>query len=377
MGHSAGFPTEDSPTWWEVWLRRRDGHEVMRFRQFGDAVGIDIGSEALGFSDRIVILVRATASQLSRGLDVLDDIAELRRPREPAGLIALEAAADQAEWAEQLADRINEAPKGSPAACVVDTGVHQAHPVLTNSLDNADCHTCDPTWGVHDTFGHGTEMAGLALLGDVGAAVVTGAPINLRHRLESVKLLPRPYVNPPHLWGALTATATSLVEIQAPGRRRAFAMAVTAPPDAAANQQAQQIVVGQPSSWSAAVDALAAGLGVAVLDDGMVFLDEEEEDRERRLLLISAGNVDMFEDAYLDRSDIEPIEDPGQSWNALTVGAFTEADTIDPSEIGYDGWTTCPEANCRHTVSDLGRVPSTMADQTGSRLRGRQCRTVA
>ena len=28
-------------------------------------------------------------------------------------------------------------------------------------------------------------------------------------------------------------------------------MAVTAPPDAAADQQAQQIVVGQPSSWSA------------------------------------------------------------------------------------------------------------------------------
>ena len=65
-----------------------------------------------------------------------------------------------------------------------------------------------------------------------------------------------------------------------------------------------------------------------------------KEDRERRLLLISAGNVDTFEDAYLDRSDTEPIEDPGQSWNALTVGAFTEADTIDPSEIGYEGWTT-------------------------------------
>ena len=114
----ADFPTDDSPIWWEVWLRRRDGHEAMRFRQFGDAVGVDIGSEALGFADRTVILVRATASQLSRALDVLDDIAELRRPREPAGLIALEAAADQAEWAEQLGDRINEASKDSPAAVV-------------------------------------------------------------------------------------------------------------------------------------------------------------------------------------------------------------------------------------------------------------------
>jgi hypothetical protein len=147
---SGEFPSDDNEAWWEVWLRRRDGDEVARLRQFGHEAGVEIGAEALGFSDRAVILVRATANQLSRALDVLDDIAELRRPREPAGLIALEQAADQAEWTEQLASRTNTAPSGSPAACVVDTGVHRAHPLLAPSLDTADCHTCEPNWGIHD-----------------------------------------------------------------------------------------------------------------------------------------------------------------------------------------------------------------------------------
>ena len=332
------FPSGDAPVWWEVWLRRRDDEEVVRLRQFGEAAGVEVGVEALGFTDRLVVLVRATASQLARALDVLDDIAELRSPREPAEIIAMEQAADQADWVAQLASRTNAAPEGTPTACVVDTGVHQAHPLLQSSLDVADCHTCDPMWGVADRYGHGTEMAGLALFGDVGAAVVSGAPVRLRHRLESVKLLPRPNVNPPHLWGALTATAASLVEIQAPDRPRAFGMAVSANRDPASESPAERIMLGQPSSWSAAVDALAAGLAIAPTNDGMVYLDEGK-DRKRRLFLLAAGNVDLFEDAYLDRSDVEPIEDPGQAWNSLTIGAYTEKETIDPSEVGYGGWT--------------------------------------
>ena len=183
-------------------------------------------------------------------------------------------------------------------------------------------------------------MAGLALYGDVGAAIVSGGPIHLRHRLESVKIMQLPGTNPPHLWGALTATATSTVEIQAPTRRRAFGMAVSAEREVAGDAEAERIMLGQPTSWSAAVDALAAGLGIDVTEDGMVFLDEEEE-RERRLFLLAAGNVesDAWQDAYLDRSDVEPVEDPGQAWNALTIGAYTEAVTFDDHEPGYEGWT--------------------------------------
>ena len=334
----AEFPVGDDAVWWEVWLRRRDGHEVERLNQFAEATGAEVGAQTLGFSDRLVVLVRASRTQLSRALNVLDDVAELRRPKEAAGLVALEPAAEQAEWVDQLVSRTTAAAPTVPAACIVDTGVHQGHPLLSGSLLPTDCHTCDPMWGLDVRHGHGTEMAGLALYGDVGAAVVSGSSIHLRHRLESVKIMQRPGTNPPHLWGALTATATSAVEIQAPTRRRAFGMALSAEREVAGDAEAERIMLGQPTSWSAAVDALAAGLSIDVTEDGMVFLDEDEE-RERRLFLLAAGNVDTFEDGYLERSDVEPIEDPGQAWNALTIGAYTEAVTFDDHEAGYEGWT--------------------------------------
>jgi hypothetical protein len=335
---AAEFPGEDESVWWEIWMRRRDGEEVQRLRAFGDGAGLQVGAEALAFSDRVVALVQATAAQLGRALDVLDDVAELRRPKEPAGIITLEPAADQADWVADLAGRTTPAPANAPAACVVDTGAHQPHPLLSASLDPADCHACDPNWGVEDRNGHGTEMAGLALYGDLGQAAVSARPVHLRHRLESVKLLPGPNVNPPHLWGALTATATSTVEVQAPSRRRAFGMAVTADRDPSIDLDAERIMFGQPSSWSAAVDALAAGLAIETTPDGMVYLDEGS-DRERRLFLIAAGNVDEWGDGYLDRCDVEPVEDPGQAWNGLTVGAYTELDVISPAETGYQDWT--------------------------------------
>jgi len=337
------FPQTADAVWWEVWLRRRDGHEFDRLRSFAERAGAEVRAHTLAFPDRLVALVRATREQLSTAVEVLDDIAELRAPREPAELLALEPAAEQADWVDDLAARTYPAPPSAPAACVVDTGVHQSHPLLAGSLGAADCHTCDPAWGSEDRDGHGTEMAGLALYGDLGTAVLSGLEVRLRHRLESVKLLPRPHVNPPELWGALTADATSRVEVQEPRRRRAFCVTSTAVGDPIPPGTEHRIVVGQPSSWSAAIDALAAGFSIATSEEGMVFLDEGDT-ASRRLFLLSAGNVSAWEDGYLTRCDLEPIEDPAQAWNAVTVGAFTELVHIDPGERGYDGWTPLAEA---------------------------------
>jgi Subtilase family len=330
------FPTTDEPVWWEVWLRRRDNHEAQRIRSFAERRQLQVGPSTLFFADRVVLLVRASRTDLAGGLDLLDDLAELRRPRTSAEFIALEPAADQTDWVDDLASRLRAPPDGSPAACIVDTGVDHGHPLLSPALDLADCHACDPTWNTNDHHGHGTEMAGLALFGDLGDAIASQAPIPLRHRLESVKFLPVTGSNPPELYGAITATASSLVEIAAPTRRRVFAIATTT--DGETADGARSINVGQPSSWSAAVDALAAGLAIDVTDDGMVFLDPDDGSSSR-LFVVAAGNIDEFSDDYLTRCDLEPIEDPAQAWNALTVGAYTELTELDHAEIGYDKWT--------------------------------------
>jgi hypothetical protein len=330
------FPRADDPVWWEVWLRRREG-VTDRFRTFIAAVGGQVGDRVLGFRDRVVMLARTSAADLARAVDVLDDLAELRKPRGLAEMLSIEPPAEQAEWVEDLRSRTVPPPSECPAACILDTGVHQPHPLLAHSLVAEDCHACDPTWGTGDHSGHGTEMAGLALYGDLGFVAFSPAEVRLRHRLESVKFLPATGSNPPELWGAFTATAASLVEIEVPERRRVFSVATTAPA-VGQSEGAPPRIVGQPSSWSAAIDALAAGLEIDVTETGLVFLGEAEQ-LSQRLFLLAAGNVRTWDDDHLARSDVEPIEDPGQAWNALTIGACTDLTTISTDEVGYDGWS--------------------------------------
>jgi hypothetical protein len=320
------YPADDEIVWWEVWLRRHDGLELERLHEFAGHFGLDVGPRRLEFDDRIVTLVRATPHELSSSLDILNDFAEVRRAQETASIFEDMTPAERAEWAVELAERLVPPDPDAPVACILDTGVNWGHPLLTIGLSEADCHTVEPNWGSHDHDGHGTEMAGLALLGDLTPLLATAHLVRLKHSLESVKILPPHGSNDPELYGAITAEATSRVEVQAPKRRRCFSLAVTAP----GNRH-----FGQPTSWSAAIDALAVGRSFDPSTSGLVYLDDGLA-AERRLLLVSAGNVKQFGENHLDRSDLEPIQDPGQAWNALTVGAYTNKSTIThPTWNGY------------------------------------------
>ena len=155
----------------------------------------------------------------------------------------------------------------------------------------------DPNWGSHDDggcpgqVGHGTEMAGLAAYGDLTNVLISVAAVNMRHRLESVKILLPRGSNPPQLYGAITAQGVALLEINAPDRLRVFSLAVTA---------TDQRDRGQPTSWSAAIDALAAGRSFDPTTQGLVYLDAAEAEAHR-LFVVSAGNVqpEMIEPAHL------------------------------------------------------------------------------
>ena len=324
------FPAPAEVVWWEVWLRRSDGHELERLAAFAQAADFKVADRRLVFDTRIIVLVKASAAQLSSALDIIDDLAELRSARTASQFFDQLQPAEQAEWVAELIDRSTYADPGAPSVCVLDTGVNRGHQLLEPALSDDDVHACEPGWGAHDHDGHGTEMAGLALFGDLGAALGGGSPILMGHRLESVKVLPPVGDNDPDLYGAITADAASRVEIQAPDRRRVFSLAVTAASDP---------VPGAPTSWSASVDALAAGRQFAPASGELRYIDEGSNDAHR-LFLISGGNVRDGYDAaaYLDRCDLEAVEDPAQAWNALTVGAFTELDDLTPHGADFDGW---------------------------------------
>jgi hypothetical protein len=329
------YPAEAETIWWEVWLRRHDGRELERFLEFAEQVGLEIGDRRLGFDDCIVILARGTATQLSASLDVLNDLAEVRKAKESSALFIDAAPEEQVDLVDGLKQRVTPAPNDAPAVCILDTGVTRAHPLLEDVIAPADAMAVDPAWGGHDdgggaaNMGHGTEMAGLAAYGDLASHLASEAPVQMRHRLESVKILPPAGANPPELYGAVTAQAVTRPEINAPQRPRIFSMAVTA---------TDERDRGQPSSWSTAIDALAVGRVFDPATQGLVYLDEAEEGAHR-LFILSAGNVapDNFQRDHLGRSDVEAVHDPAHAWNALTVGACTDKSAIgDPT---WNGWS--------------------------------------
>lgn len=317
------FPSAGEASWWEIWLRRdATARPDSAFRRFAEAADIQVQEGALAFPDRVVVLARATPAQLSASIDVLGTMAELRAPRELADFFDELPAGDQAGWIEDLLQRVDAAPSevDPPAVCLLDTGIQHAHPLLTASIDAVDVHTLHDDNGVDDR-GHGTEMAGLALYGDQLADHLAGkGAVGLSHRLESVKILPHPpRFNDPLHYGRITAAAVAYPEIVAPDRRRSFSMAVTVDRPTGRN-------FGQPTSWSAAVDAVAAGRSIVTTDTGITYLDDGGPEFSR-LILVSAGNIGPhYQLNHLAESDTSPILDPAHAWNALTVGAHTELD---------------------------------------------------
>ena len=304
--------------WWEVWLR--DGRREV-FERVAQAINIVVKAHAVHFPEREVLLAMSDVATLDRLVAHSDVVAELRLAKDtPAFFMGL-GGAEQRAWTDDVLNRLT-APEGSNiAVCLLDSGVRRTHPLIMPALAAADCHTINPAWGVDDTAawqGHGTRMAGLTLYGDLVPVLASDQPVELPYRLESVRILP-PAAGPPNnpdLYGAITGEAIARAEIQAPQRRRAVAMAVTSTSPAR----------GRPSSWSAAVDQLCF------------------EEASQRLIILSAGNihVDLMPADHLVRNDVEPIEDPAQAWNALTVGAFTEK--VDIADSAFAGYTTIAPA---------------------------------
>ncbi|MEO5331200.1 MAG: S8 family peptidase [Magnetococcus sp. YQC-5] len=308
-------PTDDESIWWEVWLTVRGVGDTTRrrFRTLAETIGFTVAPGDLCFLERTVLLMYGSKGKIKGSLMLLNSITELRRAKETAEFFDALPQQEQRAWVDDLLTRTNfSTRKDRPYVCILDTGVNRGHPLLTPALDLADLHTVNPSWGVTDNHRHGTEMAGLALFGDLTDAMETNAIIHIPHRLESVKLLRREGDNAMQNYGHLTTDAVAQPEIQTPERNRLFSMAVTASDDRDR---------GRPSAWSAAIDQIAA--------------DALNDWPTPRLMVVSAGNVeqDSWPD-YPNSNATDGIHDPGQAWNALTVGAYTEKTNIVGEDLG-------------------------------------------
>lgn len=309
------YPAANTVITWEVWLRRPvagEASSIERVRNGAEDFGYEVISNDLTFVDRTVVLTRGTREQLSRSAEVLGVIAEVRKAKVTADFYSTQAAAAQHELADGLVARLGQLAANSPVVGLLDTGVNHGHPLLSPIMSDDDVQELKPGWGGHDTYlhGHGTQMAGLAIYGDLTDVLDGEGPIELTHGVQSLKLIHLPDPHRPDLYGTVTIEGISRLEVEGL-RRKVYCLAITA--DARDR--------GRPSSWSAAIDNLAFG----------------SINETPRLIVIAAGNTGPGDRVlYPAYNETASIQDPAQAWNALTVGGYTERAFID--DEANPGW---------------------------------------
>lgn len=296
--------------WWELWVQGGAGR-AERVAVLARSSDLDVHADRLYFPETSVIFVHASAGSLAAFVArVPGAVTEIRLATgtiEP--FLSRRPVVRQQDWVTEFASRLVSPANDVPVVCTLDTGVAAAHPLVAPGLTGAWAY--DSAWGTHDhapAGGHGTAMAGLVLFGDLESHMSGSAPAVLSHGVESMKLLPPqgfPATKPPS-YGVVTQGAVAKVEVERPGRSRTFCLAISAtdfPPS-------------RPSSWSGAIDQIAAGSMPGDAIDGV-----PASEAPKRLVLVATGNVSGG--SLIDVVESQPLEDPSQSWNALTIGGFT------------------------------------------------------
>lgn len=312
VGDPKSMPA-DTPVWCEIWLRYEKNNIADAENNFSSCCAdleIELNERHIVFPERVVRLIKANSGQLKGMISECPFIAEIRRAQESTSYFDELTGSEQQEWVDELLSRSTFLDTRA-TVCLLDRGLSSAHPLIAPAVRDQDVQAVEAAWGTADDEGHGTEMAGVALYNDLKKNLLDQQALVVPHKIESVKILPPRGENQPELYGAITERAVALAEITSPDSERVVCMAVTS-----SEYNTQD---GSPTSWSAAVDSITSGA------DGS---------DEKRLFFVSAGNVDPAELSainYPDANILHCIDSPGQSWNALTVGAFTQDVNIESS----------------------------------------------
>ena len=300
------FLPKEQSIWCELWISNANDeieNLLQELKQICDFFNIELLNNKLIFPERIVVIIKANYIQLSELINSYDLIAEIRNTEELNDFWLNSNTFESEEWINSALQntKFNET---NNYITILDSGVNNGHLLLKNSLKDEDRLTVNGNWGINDIGwnGHGTKMAGIALYGNLNKFLENNNIIEINHRLESVKILPpngeeNQFNNCPYV----TENAINTAIINNPNNKRIFCMAVTGK---------NQSDFGKPSTWSAIIDKIIFG----------------EDNKDKKLFVISAGNV-VENDDYLNypESNLDlSIESPAQSWNAITVGAYTE-----------------------------------------------------
>lgn len=309
------FPDENENIWWEVWFRKSYNHieKLKNVCNNLEIIGCQIGQSQIELAEYIVKLLKGTSKQLSDSLLLLDNLAELRKPQEIANFITHRDISFETkkEYLDDLKNRTNNNfDENSVLICLLDTGVNNKHSLLEGFVFDENLHSYNGSWGTQDSYpkgGHGTGVAGLALYGDLTDALSSSENIQIYHGIESFKIFNN--IQEEEKFDAPKfENAVSTPIINKPNNLRVYCLTILR----------NNVFRGRPSASSSTIDKICFG---------KIF--------EQQLFIVSGGNVEINkQDDYPVLNELQCISDPGQAYNALTVGTYTRKDKIDIS-TGY------------------------------------------
>lgn len=328
------LPPADQRIWWECWCWRERESELGQRAHYSQ---LRVSERRLWFPDVVVIPIYGVRAEIERLIQMTSAVEQLRLATDSPTFFTTTVRRQQSIWIDDLAKRIQEPVTDGLAVCLLDNGVNSGHPLLRTALKPEDCLSLNPDWGTadHDPGGHGTNMAGAVLFGDLTYPLSDARQIRPDFALESVKFIPPPGAlkTDSENYGNITQAAVSIAEIHK-NRNRVYCMAVTN----------RDLSGERPTSWSAALDQICSG--------AMPGEEGAEESPPRRLFFVSAGNIpDSSDPSEISDPDEFPVEDPAQAWNAVTVGGFT--DKVDIDDKNYSDWSAVAEVGDRSPYSRI------------------------
>ncbi len=316
--NAENYPPANTFIWWEVWLSRQSSErsEVNQFLEYCQFKGLSVSAGRLEFELQTVVLVKAAREDLAESITLISCLSELRRVVDTSHFILSQSPKDQLEWADHLASRTT-ISTSDISVLILDSGVNYNHPLLEGCISEKSSFSWDIDGSVYDSKNyHGTMQAGLIVYGDIADQLLHEDPIDVNYSLESCRIFNLADTDDKDFFGSLTHYGVNKLE-ESGAKGRVISLAVTAEADGK---------TGQPSSWSAEIDQLSF--------DG----------NEDRLFIVSAGNIRSkhVSSDYETSTSLFSIENPAQSWNCITVGAYTEK--VDVSELAYKDWQALVES---------------------------------
>lgn len=337
------LPSDEQEAFWELWYHDDNESETSSFPlldQYCAQLHLTVAHPVLQVGDYISCVVTGTRKNLEMLLNTRAMPVEIRQPSFMEDLESLGEDFVE-EWVQDFVALVDAAPEDAPVVTILDNGLKASHPLLSPSLRGRVWSVVDGHPGDDMFSRHGTQMAGVALFGDLRNHLDrgNGERLTLTHGIEAVRVLRRSSdAHESHRTpGILIVNAVAEAEMRQPRNVRVFLVAQTM-----TNRSDREHRQALPTTWSTALDALAMGCMVEIGQE-KIKVGRPDPDAQR-LFCVSIGNIrgKDFEalslpSAFPSTNLTKIAEDPSQAWNVLRVGAYTDLDDV-PTAGHYEGW---------------------------------------